>query len=285
MPETLDGALDTRLPCLDDTTHPGLPRSLAPGGPSLPCCFRRLSDPLFLPHREDVGDLVHLEDLERDALLAEEAEAQPAEVHKLVQHPPEGPRPCEKDVKRKLEFGSTKGRSGSLPQVDELEKDGGPRAGRWRRGSTQLDRSLIDQENLNNNNSKRSCPDDFEVGWGPLWGAASLLGHLYPTCSPLCTVPTSAHRVHFRGWRTAIPACAACAWLVHTPRIGQTHGLQYPPYLRWGSPVMSLSQMTPLIRDVPDSSHRTLYSPCVSDGFETNPRGLISFLRGPPVTE
>lgn len=170
LPETLDGALDTRLPCLDDTTHPGLPRSLAPGGPSLPCCFRRLSDPLLLPHHEDVGDLVHLEDLEKDALLEEEA--QPVEVHKLAQHPQEGTRLCEKDVKRKLEFGSPKARSGSLPQAEELEKDGGPRAGRWRRGSTQLDRSSLDQENLNNNNSKRSCPDDFEVGWGPLWGAA-----------------------------------------------------------------------------------------------------------------
>lgn len=94
------------------------------------------------------------------------------EVHKLVQHPQEGTRLCEKDVKRKLEFGSPKARSDSLPQVEELDKDGGPRMGRWRRASTQLDRSLLDQENLNNNNSKRTCPDDFEVGWGPLWGVA-----------------------------------------------------------------------------------------------------------------
>ncbi|XP_076778567.1 protein phosphatase Slingshot homolog 1 isoform X2 [Arvicanthis niloticus] len=188
LPETLDVALDTRLPCLDDTTHPGLPRSLAPGGPSLPCCFRRLSDPLLLPHREDVGDLVHLEDLERDALLAEEAEAQPAEVHKLVQHPPEGPRPCEKDVKRRLEFGSPKGRSGSLPQVEELEKDGSPRAGRWRDGSTQLDRSSLDQENLNNNNSKRSCPDDFERD--AVFGILSKVKPPYTSCAD-CMYPAA----------------------------------------------------------------------------------------------
>lgn len=170
LPETLDGALDAQLPCLVDTTHPGLPRSLAPRGPSLPCCFRRLSDPLLLPHHENVGGLVHLEDLERDALLEEEAE--PVEVPKLAQHPQEGTRLCEKDVKRKLEFGSPKARSGSLPQAEELEKNGSPRAGRWRRSSIQLDRSSLDQENLNNNNSKRSCPDDFEVGWGPSWEAA-----------------------------------------------------------------------------------------------------------------
>lgn len=167
LPETLDDALDTQLPCLDDTTpQPGLPGSQAPaGGPSLPCCFRRLSDPL-LPHHDDAGGLVHLEDLERDALL--EDAAQPGEAHKLVQHPQEGARLCEKDIKRKLEFGSPKACGGSLPQVEEMEKGVGQRAGRWRRASTQLDRSLLDQENLNNNNSKRSCPDDFEVSGGPL---------------------------------------------------------------------------------------------------------------------
>ncbi|XP_031193318.1 protein phosphatase Slingshot homolog 1 isoform X1 [Mastomys coucha] len=186
LPETLDGALDTRLPCLDDTTHPGLPRSLVPGGPSLPCCFRRLSDPLLLPHHDDAGDLVHLEDLERDALL--EDEAQPAEVHKLVQHPQEGSKLCEKDVKRKLEFESPKACSGSLPQVEELEKDGGPITGRWRRASTQLDRNLLDQENLNNNNSKRSCPDDFERD--AMFGILSKVKPPYTSCAD-CMYPTA----------------------------------------------------------------------------------------------
>lgn len=165
LPETLDDALDTRLPGLEDATQPGLPGSQAPGGPSLPCCFRRLSDPpLLLPHHDEAGGLVHLEDLERDALL--EDPAPPAEPHKLVQHPQEAARLCEKDVKRKLEFGSPKARGGSLPHVEEMEKGAGQRAGRWRRASTQLDRSWLDQENLNNNNSKRSCPEDFEVGGG-----------------------------------------------------------------------------------------------------------------------
>ncbi|XP_057620369.1 protein phosphatase Slingshot homolog 1 [Chionomys nivalis] len=179
LPETLDDALDTRLPCLDDTTQPGLAGSQAPGGPSLPCCFRRLSDPLLLPHHDAAGSLVHLEDLERDALL--EDAAQPVEVHKLVQHSQEGARHCEKDVKRKLDFGSPKARGGSLPQAGEMEKKCDQRAGRWRRASTQLD-----QENLNNNNSKRSCPDDFEHD--AVFGILSKVKPSYTSCAD-CMYP------------------------------------------------------------------------------------------------
>ncbi|XP_021501727.1 protein phosphatase Slingshot homolog 1 isoform X1 [Meriones unguiculatus] len=185
-PETLDGALDTRLPCLDESTQPGLPGSQDPGGPSLPCCFRRLSDPLLLPHHDDMSGLVHLEDLERDALL--EDVAQPEGVHRLLQQPLEGARLCEKDVKRKLEFGSPKARGGSLPPMEEMEKDGGPRAGRWRRASTQLDRSLLDQENLNNNNSKRSCPDDLERD--AVFGILSKVKPSYTSCAD-CMYPTA----------------------------------------------------------------------------------------------
>lgn len=116
------------------------------------------------------------------------------EVRKLVPSSQEGDRLCEKDVKRKLEFGSPKARSGSLPQVEELEKDGSPRPGRWRRASTQLERGLLDQENLNNNNSKRSCPDDFEVGWGPLWGAAC---HIISTRPAALTVQSPLQRTGF----------------------------------------------------------------------------------------
>lgn len=216
LPETLDDALDTRLPCLDDTTQPGLAGSQAPGGPSLPCCFRRLSDPLLLPHHEDAGSLVHLEDLERDALL--EDAAQPVEVHKLVQHSQEGARHCEKDVKRKLEFGSPKARGGSLPQAGEVEKKCEQRAGRWRRASTQLD-----QENLNNNNSKRSCPDDFEVG-GDHCGsshATSTPPHRAPSWPTLqgCSshfIPRSLFQ------EETVTTCIACASLVDRPCVRDT---------------------------------------------------------------
>lgn len=167
--ETLDGTADAPLPCVDNAAQLGPQGGQAPGGPALPCCFRRLSDPLLPAPPADAGSLVHLEALERDALL--EDAASPAEAHKLARHPQDGAGLWEKDVKKKLESGSPKARSGSLPQVEEMDREEGPGAGRRGRHPALLERSPLDRENLNNNNSKRSCPEDFEVGGGP-WGGA-----------------------------------------------------------------------------------------------------------------
>lgn len=158
--EAQDGAPpEAQLPCLDDAAQSGFPGSRAPGGPALPCCFRRLSDPLLHSSSDDTGSVVQLEDLEKDALLEEAA--QPARPRQ------EGPGLCEEERKKKPEFGSLKSRSGPLPQEEEMEREETPGAGRWGRPPTQLDRNLLNRENLNNNNSKRSCPDDFEVGTAP----------------------------------------------------------------------------------------------------------------------
>ncbi|XP_040299581.1 protein phosphatase Slingshot homolog 1 isoform X4 [Herpailurus yagouaroundi] len=95
LPETLDGTPEAQLPCLDDAAQPGFPDSRAPGGAALPCCFRRLSDPLLHPPSGETRSVVHLEDLERDALLEEAAEA--TEAHRLAAHPQEASGPCEKE--------------------------------------------------------------------------------------------------------------------------------------------------------------------------------------------
>ncbi|XP_043413753.1 protein phosphatase Slingshot homolog 1 isoform X2 [Prionailurus bengalensis] len=95
LPETLDGTPEAQLPCLDDAAQPGFPDSRAPGGAALPCCFRRLSDPLLHPPSGETRSVVHLEDLERDALLEEAAEA--TEAHRPAAHPQEASGPCEKE--------------------------------------------------------------------------------------------------------------------------------------------------------------------------------------------
>nr|XP_044988223.1 protein phosphatase Slingshot homolog 1 isoform X2 [Jaculus jaculus] len=187
LPETLEVALDTGLPCLGDATQPGLPGSQAPGGPSLPCCFRRLSHPLLLTPHDDAAGSVHLEDLERDALLEEAA--QPAEVHALARCPQEGTGRCEQDKKKKPEFGCPKAWSSSLSHVEEMEREEGFGEGRWGRASTRLDRSLPDQENLNNNNSKRSCPDDFEHD--AVFGILNKVKPSYKSCAD-CMYPTAS---------------------------------------------------------------------------------------------
>ncbi|XP_062942094.1 protein phosphatase Slingshot homolog 1 isoform X2 [Cynocephalus volans] len=187
LPETLDGPPDTRLPCLEDAAQPGFPGGRAPAGPALPCCFRRLSDPLLPSPDSESGSLVQLEDLEREALLEEAA--QPTEVRKPARHAQEGSGLCEKDIKKKLEFRSPKAQSCSLLQVEEMEKEEGPGGGQWGQPPTQLDRNLLNRENLNNNNSKRSCPDDFEHD--AIFGILNKVKPSYKSCAN-CMYPTAS---------------------------------------------------------------------------------------------
>uniref|UniRef100_A0A8C9HD72 Protein phosphatase Slingshot homolog 1 n=1 Tax=Piliocolobus tephrosceles TaxID=591936 RepID=A0A8C9HD72_9PRIM len=179
LPETPDGTLESQLPCLEDATQPG-------SGSPLPCCFRRLSDPLLPSPEDETGSLVHLQDPEREALLEEAA--LPAEVHRPARQPQQGPGLCEKDVKKKLEFGSPRGRSGSLPQVEETEREEGLGAGSWGRLPTQLDQNLLNSENLNNNNSKRSCPDGTEHD--AIFGILNKVKPSYKSCAD-CVYPTA----------------------------------------------------------------------------------------------
>ncbi|XP_046495224.1 protein phosphatase Slingshot homolog 1 isoform X1 [Equus quagga] len=204
LPETLDGTPEAQLPCVDDAAPPGFPSSRPPGGPTLPCCFRRLSDPLLHSPSDETGNLVQLEDLERDALLEEAA--QPAEAHKPARHPQEGPGLSEKEVKKKLEFGSPKARGGSLLQVEEVDKEEALGAGRWGRPPAQLDKNLLNRENLNNNNSKRSCPDDFEHD--AIFGILNKVKPPYKSCAD-CMYPAARSAAEACGERRENPAAPA----------------------------------------------------------------------------
>lgn len=184
------GSPDGALEAPDAAPQPGLPVWTRH-----PYCFRRLSDPL--PHFPD-----------------EEPEgSDPLDTAWDEGPRPPGQPPPEKDVKRKLEFRSPKAQTGSLALAEEPERGpSGP--GKWGRPSVLLpDPSPLDRENLNNNNSKRSCPEDFEVmvgaraAWGDcfqrLWGDAT--GQVQPdhrnslllslTLSCLFSLYT-----HSRGW-------------------------------------------------------------------------------------
>uniref|UniRef100_A0A8C7EU14 Protein phosphatase Slingshot homolog 1 n=1 Tax=Neovison vison TaxID=452646 RepID=A0A8C7EU14_NEOVI len=207
LPETLDGASEAQLPCLDDAAQPGL-------GPTLPCCFRRLSDPLLHSPSDETGSLVHLEDLERDALLEEPAE--PAEAHTPARHPQEASGLCEKEVKKKLEFGSPKVLSGSSPQVEEMEGEEVSGAGQWGRPPPQLEKSLLNRENLNNNNSKRSCPEDFEHD--AIFGILNKVKPSYKSCAD-CVYPIASgapEAFRERGENPGAPAiCTQPTFLPH----------------------------------------------------------------------
>ncbi|XP_054568507.1 protein phosphatase Slingshot homolog 1 [Eptesicus fuscus] len=202
LPETLGDTREARLSCLDDAAQPGFPGG--GGGPSLSCCFRRLSDPLLRSPSDETGGLVQLEDLEKDALLDEAA--QPPAAPKPARPPQEGPGPCEKEVKKKAEFGSPKAQSGPLPPVEEMEREEAPGGGRCGRSPAQLPKNLLNRENLNNNNSKRSCPDDFEHD--ALFGILNKVKPSYNSCAD-CMYPTASGAPEAFGERREAPGAPA----------------------------------------------------------------------------
>uniref|UniRef100_A0A8D2KZP0 Protein phosphatase Slingshot homolog 1 n=1 Tax=Varanus komodoensis TaxID=61221 RepID=A0A8D2KZP0_VARKO len=136
-------------------------------------CFRRLSD--SLPGSRE--SFFQVEDLERDVLL-EEAEAEAAVAEKM-----ENSGLGEKSAKRKPEGGCLK--DGAVP------RPAGPGGGspreekpteRWkRRSSVQQEASGQNCENLNNNNSKRSCPEDFEHD--AIFGILNKVKPSYQSCA------------------------------------------------------------------------------------------------------
>ncbi|NXX14431.1 SSH1 phosphatase, partial [Podargus strigoides] len=150
-------------------------------------CFRRLSDTLL--ENKIPGDRVgfyHVEELERDALGE-----RPASL--VGQPPPQGRLPetaraleaaeplaelsrfSEKEVKKKHEFSPRKGRIALDPGEEHpVEK--------WkRRLSVHKEESRLNRENLNNNNSKRSCPEDFEHD--AVFGILSKVKPSYQSCT------------------------------------------------------------------------------------------------------
>ncbi|KAJ6656629.1 hypothetical protein lerEdw1_003516, partial [Lerista edwardsae] len=159
-------------------------------------CFRRLSD--SLPGAREA--FFQVEDLERDVLLEEEeAEAEAAGeppflrfVEKL-QRPEEveGPRLDGKAAKRRPEAGLPKegagpGRAAPAEGGAQEEKP----LERWKRRSSAQEEGggRLNWENLNNNNSKRSCPEDFERD--AIFGILSKVKPSYKSCAN-CVYPSA----------------------------------------------------------------------------------------------
>lgn len=158
--------------------------------------------------------MFQLEDLEK-GVLSEEA-AQPARP------PQEGPRLCEKEGKKKRELGSLKTRSGPLPQGEEMGREEAPGGGRWGRPPTQLDKNLLNRENLNNNNSKRSCPDDFEHD--AIFGILNKVKPSYKSCAD-CMYPTASGAPEAFGERLENPgAPAICTQPTFLPHLTSSPG-------------------------------------------------------------
>lgn len=177
--ESLDIDLENRLADLDTPSQSAFldNRTGTDVSVGFNYCFRRLSDTLLenkLPG--DREGFFPVEELERDAL----AERDAVLVGQPVSAPAEGRLPelakalgtseplaelgsfTEKEVKKKLDFSPRKGRIVLDPGEDSVREEN-PMEKWKRRLSMHKEESRLNRENLNNNNSKRSCPEDFEV--------------------------------------------------------------------------------------------------------------------------
>lgn len=203
--ESLDVDLENRLADLDTPSQSVYLDNRA--GPEVPVgynyCFRRLSDTLLenkVPGERE--SFFHVEELERDA-LAERATS-------LVRQPPSVPsegRPevakgletAEalselsgfQEVKKKLDFSPRKARlvlGPGEPGEDGIREEN-PMEKWKRRLSMHKEESRLNRENLNNNNSKRSCPEDFEHD--AVFGILSKVKPPYQSCAD-CMYPSAS---------------------------------------------------------------------------------------------
>lgn len=177
--ESLDVDLENRLADLDTPSQSVYLDNRA--GPEVPVgynyCFRRLSDTLL--ENKVPGDresFFHVEELERDALTerATSLVRQPLPV--LSEGRPEVAKGLEaaealselsgfQEAKKKLDFSPRKARlvlGPGEPGEDGIREEN-PMEKWKRRLSMHKEENRLNRENLNNNNSKRSCPEDFEV--------------------------------------------------------------------------------------------------------------------------
>ncbi|RMC05823.1 hypothetical protein DUI87_17366 [Hirundo rustica rustica] len=193
--ESLDIDLENRLADLDMPSQSAYldNRAGSDGSVGFQYCFRRLSDTLL--ENKIPGDregFFHMEQLERDALAGQPPSA-PAQGRLLeMGKAPERAEPlaelggfCEKEAKKKLDFSPRKGRMVLGEPGQDGVREENPMEKWKRRLSTHKEESRLNRENLNNNNSKRSCPEDFEVRMehDAVFGILSKVKPSYQSCT------------------------------------------------------------------------------------------------------
>ncbi|NXG20668.1 SSH1 phosphatase, partial [Grallaria varia] len=189
--ESLDMDLENRLADLDMPSQAGYldNRGGTDGPVGFDYCFRRLSDTLL--ENKVPGDregFFHMEQLERDALVGQPPSTLPQGRLLELGKAPERAEPpaelgscCERETKRKMDFSPRKGRMGLGEPGEDGVREENPMEKWKRRLSMHKEESRLNRENLNNNNSKRSCPEDFEHD--AVFGILSKVKPPYQSCT------------------------------------------------------------------------------------------------------
>ncbi|XP_067395584.1 protein phosphatase Slingshot homolog 1 [Emydura macquarii macquarii] len=203
-------------------------------------CFRRLSDSLLENKLPSDGEIFfQVEDLEQDVLSEQanllvgrsppvppEAAAETVKAKQKVEPLAELSSFCEKEVKKKLESSMPKGRSMSShadPGKESIREENPVE--RWkRRLSVHKEENLLNRENLNNNNSKRSCPEEFEHD--AMFG---ILSKVKPSCQSCtdCMYSSASASAETSGEQCEKlnPATACCNSTICTQPSLLSHGI------------------------------------------------------------
>ncbi|XP_029475627.1 protein phosphatase Slingshot homolog 1 isoform X2 [Rhinatrema bivittatum] len=177
-PENLDAVLENR-PTQGDEMDGGLPYMASALEQNY--YFRRLSDSAMENRQAGAGSFpFEVEDLERDALLDEDDDASSSTNRHSLSSAGRGERMerkgkdgplaqpsdfCEREARKKLELNIAEGQSTDAnlnPQETEVRGKEIPEE-RWQHFPFHSEESSVTKENANNNNSKRSLPEDFEA--------------------------------------------------------------------------------------------------------------------------
>ncbi|XP_075754896.1 protein phosphatase Slingshot homolog 1 isoform X3 [Pelodiscus sinensis] len=231
--DSLDIDLENRLSDLDassQSTYLDNRDNTEAGG--FHYCFQRLLENKLPSDREI---FFQEEDLEQDVLLEQanllvgpapsgpsEATAETVKAKEKVEPLAELSSCCEKGVKT-LEPSMPKGRN--MPSHADQGKESIREENtmeRWkRRLSVHKEENVLNRENLNNNNSKRSCPEEFEVHMGvkrdAIFGILSKVKPSYHSCTDCMYSSASAStEVSEEQHETMNPATTCCTSTICT---------------------------------------------------------------------
>ncbi|XP_063171938.1 protein phosphatase Slingshot homolog 1 isoform X2 [Candoia aspera] len=198
LPAGLDGSAgpsDFLLGGLEDVDldPPCLPtyadRRAHPESVGLHYCLRRLSDTLPGPREL----CFQVEGLEGDSILEQAGSAARDPPFPGLLGQPRGEKLAVEDEKAGLSSGVEEKPEAGLPREETVPRlpvsEEGRPLERWKRRSLE-EEGWRHCENLNNNNSKRSCPDDFEEA---LFGILNKVKPSYKSCTD-CMYPSETFR-------------------------------------------------------------------------------------------